>query len=123
MADSPEAMKKHIRIYIGVFIALLVGTTLTVAVARFGSWGIGTAIGVALLIATVKGSLVASFFMHLIGEKKVILWILVLTLALFLPLMLLPVMTSEMQAEGIVTNVAPYPDTGDGHDEEADSEH
>ena len=36
---------------------------MTVAVATFGTWGVATAIFLALVIATVKGSLVAGFFM------------------------------------------------------------
>jgi caa(3)-type oxidase subunit IV len=48
---------------------------------------------VALVIATVKGSLVASYFMHLISEKKLIIWVLVLTVAFFAALLLLPVFT------------------------------
>jgi len=38
---------------------------------------------VALLVATVKGGLVAAFFMHLISEKKLIYGILALTLFFF----------------------------------------
>ena len=45
---------------------------------------------------------------------------LLLTAVLFIPLILLPVLTTEMVVEGVVTNVADYPDTGDGHDEGED---
>jgi caa(3)-type oxidase subunit IV len=48
---------------------------------------------VALLVATVKGSLVACYFMHLISEKKLIYAVLVLTAAFFLALLFLPVLT------------------------------
>ena len=34
---------------------------------------------IGLLIASVKGGLVASYFMHLISEKKVIFWVLAVT--------------------------------------------
>ena len=51
------------------------------------------AIMVALLIATVKGSLVACYFMHLISEKKLILWVLVLTVVFFIVLLLVPAFT------------------------------
>jgi len=45
------------------------------------------------LIATVKGSRVAAWFMHLVSEKKLIYWMLGLTAVLFLPLLLLPTLT------------------------------
>ena len=51
------------------------------------------AVGVALLVATIKGSLVACYFMHLISEKKLILAVLLLTAVFFVVLMALPVLT------------------------------
>ena len=45
------------------------------------------------MIATTKGSLVAAWFMHLVSERKLILWMLVLTFFLFVPLLLLPTLT------------------------------
>jgi cytochrome c oxidase subunit IV len=41
-------------------------------------------------VASVKGALVASYFMHLIDEKITIYWTLLITAAMFLILMLLP---------------------------------
>jgi caa(3)-type oxidase subunit IV len=49
---------------------------------------------VALLIATVKGSLVACYFMHLISEKKLILWVMLLTVVFFIVLLLVPTFTA-----------------------------
>ena len=46
-----------------------------------------------MFVATIKGSLVACYFMHLISEKKLILAVLVLTVAFFVPLLALPVLT------------------------------
>ena len=51
------------------------------------------AVTLALLVATVKGSLVACYFMHLISEKKLILAVLVLTALFFVALVALPVLT------------------------------
>ena len=48
---------------------------------------------VALFVATVKGSLVACYFMHLISEKKLIYAVLALTVAFFIALLALPVLT------------------------------
>jgi cytochrome c oxidase subunit IV len=41
----------------------------------------------------VKGSLVACYFMHLISEKKLIYAVLVLTVAFFIALLFLPILT------------------------------
>ena len=49
------------------------------------------AIALALTIAIVKGSLVACYFMHLISEKKVVYYVLILTVLFFIVLMLAPV--------------------------------
>ena len=51
------------------------------------------AVTVALLVATIKGSLVACYFMHLISEKKLIYAVLVLTAVFFVALLALPVVT------------------------------
>ena len=43
-----------------------------------------------LFIATIKGSLVAGYFMHLISERKLVYAVLILTLIFFLALIFLP---------------------------------
>jgi len=91
-ASDLEAVKKHTRIYIGVFVALMVMTVLTVAVSYF-HMPVVLAVLVALLIASFKGSLVAAFFMHLSHERKPIYWLLVLTVVFFLALMFIPLFT------------------------------
>ena len=48
---------------------------------------------IALLVATIKGSLVACYFMHLISEKKLIIAVLALTAVFFVALLTLPVVT------------------------------
>ncbi len=79
MADtthmSVEEVKKHVHVYLTVFGALAVLTVVTVGVGylRLPIW---PALIIALIIASVKGGLVAGYFMHLISEKKVIYWIL-----------------------------------------------
>lgn len=82
MEHSHEAIKKHVKVYIIVFAALAVLTVVTVAVSYL-HLPTPQAILLALIIASVKASLVALFFMHLISEKKVIFSILILT-AIFL---------------------------------------
>jgi cytochrome c oxidase subunit 4 len=91
-SDHAVDIDKHVRIYITVFVALMVLTVITVAIARL-HLPVPVAIGVALLVATVKGSLVACYFMHLISEKKLIYAVLALTVAFFIALLALPVVT------------------------------
>ena len=83
---------KHVRIYITVFVALMVLTIVTVAISRF-HLPAPIAITVALVVALIKGSLVACYFMHLISEKKLIYAVLALTAAFFIVLLALPVLT------------------------------
>ena len=90
--DHAVDIDKHVRIYITVFVALMVLTIVTVTVSRF-HLPVPIAVTVALIVATIKGSLVACYFMHLISEKKLIYAVLGLTAAFFVALMVLPVVT------------------------------
>ncbi len=80
--------------YLKVFGALMVLTVITVLASRL-HLAVPLAIVLALAIALLKGSLVASFFMHLIGEKPLVFMVLLLTGILFAALMLLPVLTMK----------------------------
>src|SRR5262245_827256 len=91
-SDHEVDIDKHVRVYITVFVALMVLTIITVAIARY-HLPVPIAVTVALLVATVKGSLVACYFMHLISEKKLIYAVLALTGAFFIALLALPVLT------------------------------
>ena len=91
-SDHAVDIDRHVRIYITVFVALMVLTVVTVTVSRF-HLPVPMAVSVALLIAIIKGSLVACYFMHLISEKKLIYAVLGLTAAFFVALMVLPVVT------------------------------
>jgi cytochrome c oxidase subunit 4 len=73
-------------------LALLVFTVITVA-ANLVHFAIPLAITVALIIATVKASMVAAVFMHLSHEKQWIYGSLLLTLAFFIVLMMVPILT------------------------------
>jgi cytochrome c oxidase subunit IV len=73
--NDPKSHPKDahsVRGYLFVYFALLAGTALTVwaSFIHFGSREIN--IAVALLIASVKASLVAGYFMHLISERRMI---------------------------------------------------
>ncbi len=54
--------------YVAIWAALMVGTVVTIAVAFVDLGPVNTPL--ALLIATVKASLVALFFMHLYHDEK-----------------------------------------------------
>ena len=69
---SVDSIKKHRKIYVGVFLALLVGTALTVGMYYVHFETIAVTVTIALIIATIKASLVAGFFMHLSNERKAI---------------------------------------------------
>jgi cytochrome c oxidase subunit 4 len=96
-----EDVRKQVRVYIAVFAALAVLTVVTVAVAYL-NLPIGLALVVALIIATIKGGLVASYFMHLISEKKVIYSIVVLTVGLLVAMFFLITSTGYDQDGGYV---------------------
>ena len=91
-SDHAADIDKHVRVYITVFVALMALTIITVAISRF-HLPVHIAVTVALLVAIVKGSLVACYFMHLISEKKLILAVLLLTVVFFVALLFLPIAT------------------------------
>ena len=91
-ADHAADIDKHVRVYITVFVALMALTLITVAVSYL-DLSTGAAVAVALFIATIKGGLVACYFMHLLSEKKLIYAVLVITAVKFVALLLLPVFT------------------------------
>tara|TARA_Y100001970_G_C14125663_1_gene798800 strand:+ start:127 stop:432 length:306 start_codon:yes stop_codon:yes gene_type:complete len=90
--SEKEHIQEHIKIYLNVFGALAILTIITVAVSYLE---VSTVEGImlALAIASVKASLVAGYFMHLISEKQTIIWILILTFVFFLILMFIPLIT------------------------------
>jgi len=99
MSDTHhQDVQSHVKTYLMVFGALLVGTIVTVLASNI-HLGIILGIIVALLIATVKGSLVAAFFMHLSAERKMIYWVLVLT-ATFVVVMIGLIMFARGDQQG-----------------------
>lgn len=92
MSSDQESIRKSIKTYWMVGAALFVFTGITVAVNQV-HLAVPMAITVALIIATMKGSMVASIFMHLSHEKKWIYGSLILTVIGFTLLMLLPSLT------------------------------
>ena len=91
-SDHAADIDRHVRIYITVFVALMVLTIVTVAISRL-HLPVHVAVSIALLVATIKGTLVACYFMHLISEKKLIYAVLLLTAVFFAALLALPAVT------------------------------
>ncbi len=89
---DPAEIDKHVRVYITVFVALMALTLVTVAISYL-DLSTPMAIALALFVATIKGSLVACYFMHLISEKKLIYVVLGITIFKFIVLLSLPVLT------------------------------
>ena len=92
---SDNNMTHHIANYRKVFIFLLIGTTLTVwaSYMEFNVHNsIAGAVFVGLTIAMIKGYLVAANFMHLNSERKLIYWILLLTVFFVALLLFIPVL-------------------------------
>jgi caa(3)-type oxidase subunit IV len=92
MHSEADDIKKHVRTYWMIGAALYVGTVITVAVNQV-HLALPFAVTVALLVATTKGYLVASVFMHLNHEKQWIYGALLLTVAFFVVLMTVPIFT------------------------------
>ena len=90
--NSKEAIQEHIRVYMMVFGALAVLTVITV-LASFLKVSTSEAIFLALIIASVKASLVAGYFMHLISERRVIIYMLIMTVFFFFVMIFLPLIS------------------------------
>jgi len=87
-------LDSHLRAAYVVFGALLLLTGATVG-ASYLHLPTKPAIILCLVIATIKGSLVALWFMHLISERKLIHYVLALTVVFFFTLLLIPHWTAE----------------------------
>ncbi|MEM9398855.1 MAG: cytochrome C oxidase subunit IV family protein [Verrucomicrobiota bacterium] len=93
-AHEMEHLRKHMKLYWGIFWALIVFTVITVLVSfvDLGADGIGAPdIVLGLVIATIKASLVAVFFMHLSDEKKLIYVILLFSTVFVIALFVLSI--------------------------------
>jgi cytochrome c oxidase subunit IV len=97
MSDNHNAhdVQKHVKKYLFVFYALIVGTVITVAASRVHFGSVTMNIAIALFIACIKGFLVAGYFMHLMSEKKMIYGILIATVFFFASLMYLTLWSME----------------------------
>src|SRR4051794_28658903 len=93
MSSGPSDIQKSVRSYLTVFAMLMVFTVITVAASRF-HLAVPVGIAIALVIAAMKGSMVAAVFMPLSHERRWVYGTLLLTAAFFVVLLLLPLLTS-----------------------------
>jgi len=107
-ALGADQIRKHVRIYLTVFAALAVLTVGTV-LASYLDVSTPIAVVIALIIASIKATLVASYFMHLISENKAIYGILILSVLFLIMVLLVPTFTgTEMLVSDLVSYNLPY---------------
>ena len=107
---SHDHVAKHVRIYLTVFIALLAGTAITVGMYYVHFDSVPLTVAIAVVIATVKASLVAGFFMHLVSEKKSIYTVLAVTGFFFAGLMALTIWAMHDYPDNTVHTQQPVQD-------------
>jgi cytochrome c oxidase subunit 4 len=97
MSNNHDAhdVRSHVKRYLFVFYALIVGTVITVAASWLPIESVALTVAIALFIACIKAFLVAGYFMHLISEKKMIYGILIATVFFFAGLMYLTIWSMQ----------------------------
>ena len=75
---SGHDIAKQVKLYKIIGAVLIVGTIITVLASNV-KLGILLGIAVAVIIAGIKGTLVAGYFMHLFSERRLIYGVLALT--------------------------------------------
>lgn len=89
---SVDVINQNIKKYVKVFIALMVLSGLTVF-THYLETSVAMGIAIAMVIASIKGTMVAGYFMHLFHEARLIYWVLVFTALFFVVILSLPVLT------------------------------
>ena len=93
--DDHDDVSSHVRTYLGVFLAVLMGTGLPVGLYFVHFQSMAVTITIALFIASIKAFLVAGYFMHLLSEKKMIYSVLMVTAVFFVGLAALTLWSSS----------------------------
>ncbi len=130
--DEDEPHVLPLKLYVGIWVGLMILTAITVAVSRF-DFGLWNTV-IALLVATIKGTLVAMFFMHLRYDNKFNV-IVFLSGLLFLSIFIIPTLLDVTTRgaidplrdtgpapTGFVTRPSPPPGAGHGHEAKAHGE-
>lgn len=89
--ENPLDIQKEIKKHITIYIWLLILTAINFSLSRMHLSATQTLIGV-LSIAAIQAALVLCYFMHLLSEKKLTHFVLILTVVFFLALISLPVL-------------------------------
>ena len=97
MIERAEDIRKRLKLYAGIFVALLGLTGVTVGIFYLFHPSGTRAIFIALLISATQAALAGAYFMHLNSEKKLIYRVLLITGLLFLVLMLLTLLAVNDQ--------------------------
>ena len=118
MHADVEAVRKSVRTYMMIGGALLVFTAITVG-ANLLHLSVPAAITLALIIASIKASMVAAVFMHLNHEKRWVYGSLLLTVAFFIVLMSIPLFTTMDTIGTHVAGPPPAREAGAPPDEHA----
>jgi cytochrome c oxidase subunit 4 len=95
MSDNAHDIHASVKKYLLVFYALLIGTVITVGAYFYHIESVAITVAIALFIASIKGFLVAGYFMHLISEKKMIYAILAATVFFFAGLMYITIWSMD----------------------------
>jgi cytochrome c oxidase subunit 4 len=85
--DHDHDVAAHVKTYLIIFGALLLGTVITVLMYYVDFSSMALTVSVALFIASIKAFLVAGYFMHLLSEKKLVYGLLLLSALFFTGLM------------------------------------
>lgn len=117
MSSDAESVKKSIRTYLMVGAALYVFTVITVAIDQV-HLAVPFAITLALIVASMKGSMVAAIFMHLNHERWWVYGSLILTVVFFVAVMMLPILTTKDHI-GVLSDWAVAAGHAAGHAAEA----
>lgn len=88
---SSQEIKQEVRKHLLIYGLLLFLTAINFIVSKLALLGEQT-VFIVLSVAFAQGVLIAGYFMHLISEKRLIRFVLILTFIFFLGLLLLPVM-------------------------------
>ena len=90
-AETAE-LREHVKVYVLVFVTLAVLTVVTVGISYL-DFSTPVAIVIAMVVASGKAFLVAGFFMHLMREEKVIIWLLLMCAAFLVSVVFGPLLT------------------------------
>jgi heme/copper-type cytochrome/quinol oxidase subunit 4 len=101
-SNDVESIKKETRGYLVIFAGLL-SLSLTAVAISYLKLPLAIAIALTLVIASIQVFLAAGYFMHLISEKRIMLYVvLILTVIFAIAVLFLPILTHHNPITGTV---------------------